>query len=68
MGDDVAALALEMYRIIPNAQLAILPDTGHFVLNVDPKKSLSIVAAFYRLSIKKGTLSREYLVSLLSTF
>lgn len=38
--------SLEISRLIPNAQLAIVPDAGHFVLNVDPEKVLPIVAAF----------------------
>jgi pimeloyl-ACP methyl ester carboxylesterase len=37
---------LEMFRQIPNAQLAILPDAGHFVLNVDPEKLLPTIATF----------------------
>jgi len=38
--------SLEMSRLIPNAQLAIIPDAGHYVLNVDPEKLLPTVAAF----------------------
>jgi len=37
---------LEIYRLIPNAQLAVIPDAGHFVLNEDPEKLLPIVATF----------------------
>jgi pimeloyl-ACP methyl ester carboxylesterase len=37
---------LEMSRLIPNAQLAIIPDAGHFVLNDDPEKLLPIIATF----------------------
>jgi pimeloyl-ACP methyl ester carboxylesterase len=37
---------LEMARIIPQAQLAIVPDAGHFILNDDPDKLLPIVATF----------------------
>ena len=35
-----------MSRLIPNAQLAIIPDAGHFVLNDDPEKLLPVVATF----------------------
>src|SRR5262249_6567540 len=37
---------LEMSRLIPNAQLAVIPDAGHFVLYEDPDKVLPIVANF----------------------
>ncbi len=37
---------LETYRLIPNAQLAVIPDAGHFVLNDDPEKLLPIVGTF----------------------
>lgn len=37
---------LEMLRLIPRAQLAVVPDAGHFVLNVDPEKFLPTVARF----------------------
>lgn len=37
---------LEIYRLIPNAQLAVIPDAGHFVLNDDPEKLLPIIATF----------------------
>jgi pimeloyl-ACP methyl ester carboxylesterase len=37
---------LAMFRLIPNAQLAIIPDAGHFVLNDDPEKLLPVVATF----------------------
>src|SRR5262249_30070298 len=37
---------LEVSRLIPNAQLAVIPDAGHFVLYEDPEKVLPIVARF----------------------
>ncbi len=37
---------LETSRLIPNAQLAIVPDAGHFLLNEDPEKLLPIIATF----------------------
>jgi len=38
---------LEMLQIIPKAQLAVVPDAGHFVLNENPEKLLHLVAAFF---------------------
>jgi pimeloyl-ACP methyl ester carboxylesterase len=38
---------LAMSRLIPNAQLAVIPDAGHFVLYEDPEKLLPIVANFF---------------------
>lgn len=38
---------LAMFRLIPNAQLAIIPDAGHFVLNDDPEKLLSVISNFF---------------------
>ena len=37
---------LEMFRLIPNAQLGIIPNATHFVLNVDPDKLLPTVEPF----------------------
>lgn len=37
---------LEAFQLIPHAQLAVIPDAGHFVLNDDPEKLLPIVATF----------------------
>jgi pimeloyl-ACP methyl ester carboxylesterase len=37
---------LAISRLIPNAQLAVIPDAGHFVLYEDPEKLLPIVATF----------------------
>ena len=37
---------LAMLRLIPNAQLAIIPYAGRFVLNEDPEKLLPVVATF----------------------
>jgi pimeloyl-ACP methyl ester carboxylesterase len=36
----------EWSRMIPNAQLAVIPDTSHFVLSSEPAKLLPTVAAF----------------------
>jgi pimeloyl-ACP methyl ester carboxylesterase len=50
-GDHDALVApiehhLEMSRIIPNAQLAVVPDAGHFVLYDDAEKVLAMIANF----------------------
>ncbi len=38
--------SLEMSRLIPNAQLAIIPAASHFVLSADPERLLPVVATF----------------------
>jgi pimeloyl-ACP methyl ester carboxylesterase len=38
--------SVEISRLIPNAQLAIIPGSSHFVLSSDPEKLLSVVATF----------------------
>jgi len=38
--------AVEMYRLIPNAQLAILPGGDHFMLFSSPDKLLATLAPF----------------------
>jgi pimeloyl-ACP methyl ester carboxylesterase len=38
--------AVEMFRLIPNAQLVIFPGADHFLLFQDPEKLLTTVAAF----------------------
>jgi pimeloyl-ACP methyl ester carboxylesterase len=38
--------AVEMFRLIPNAQLAILPGADHFALWTSPDKVLAPIAAF----------------------
>jgi pimeloyl-ACP methyl ester carboxylesterase len=38
---------LDMSRRIPGAQLAVIPDAGHFLLNDDPEKLLPVVATFF---------------------
>jgi pimeloyl-ACP methyl ester carboxylesterase len=37
---------LEMSRLVPNAQLAVIPGAGHFVLDANPGKLLPIIATF----------------------
>ncbi len=38
--------SMEAARLIPNAQLAVIPGASHFVLSSDPEKLLPVVAAF----------------------
>jgi pimeloyl-ACP methyl ester carboxylesterase len=38
--------AVEMFRLIPNAQLAVFPGADHFLLWQSPEKLLSTIAAF----------------------
>jgi pimeloyl-ACP methyl ester carboxylesterase len=38
--------SVETYKTIPNAELAIIPDTGHFVLNWDPQKVIPTIETF----------------------
>jgi pimeloyl-ACP methyl ester carboxylesterase len=38
--------AVEMFRLIPNAQLAVFPGGDHFLLWTNPEKVLAPVAAF----------------------
>jgi pimeloyl-ACP methyl ester carboxylesterase len=38
--------AVEMYRLIPNSQLAIFPNATHFLIFQDPDKLLGTVATF----------------------
>jgi pimeloyl-ACP methyl ester carboxylesterase len=38
--------AVEMFRLIPNAQLAVFPGADHFLIFQDPEKMLPTIAAF----------------------
>jgi pimeloyl-ACP methyl ester carboxylesterase len=38
--------AVEMFRLIPHAQLAVFPGADHFLLFQDPEKMLPTIAAF----------------------
>ena len=38
--------AVEMFRLIPNAQLAVFPGADHFLLFQSPEKLLPMIAAF----------------------
>ncbi len=53
----------ELSRMIPNAQLAVIPDASHFVLFSEPEKLLPIIAAFLDAPTPKaplGTLKTGY--------
>lgn len=47
----------ELSRIIPNAQLAVIPDASHFVLFSEPEKLLPTIAAFLDAPAPKTPLS-----------
>ena len=38
--------ALEIYSLIPNGELAVIPDAGHFALDAEPRKVLPVFEAF----------------------
>ena len=38
--------AVEMFRLIPNSQLAVLPGADHFLICQSPEKLLPTIAAF----------------------
>ena len=46
----------EWARMIPNAQLAVIPDTSHFVLFSEPEKLLPTIAAFLDAPAPKAPL------------
>jgi pimeloyl-ACP methyl ester carboxylesterase len=46
--------AVEMYRLIPNSQLAIFPGADHFLIWQRPEKVLPIIAAFLDAPISEG--------------
>jgi pimeloyl-ACP methyl ester carboxylesterase len=50
--------AVEMFRLIPNGQLAVLPGGDHFMLWTSPDKLLSPVAAFLNAPVSE-TKSRD---------
>ena len=53
----------ELSRLIPNAQLAVIPDASHFVLFSEPEKLLPTIAAFLDAPTPKaplGTLKTGY--------
>jgi pimeloyl-ACP methyl ester carboxylesterase len=53
----------ELSRMIPNAQLAVIPDASHFILFSEPEKLLPTIAAFLDAPTPKaplGTLKTGY--------
>jgi pimeloyl-ACP methyl ester carboxylesterase len=38
---------VETYRLLPNAELAVIPDAGHFALFSEPERVLPIVTHFF---------------------
>ena len=45
--------AIEYFNSIPDAELAIVPDAGHFVLDAEPEKLLPLVEAFLTRKSRK---------------
>lgn len=39
--------AVEVFRSLPNAELAVIPDAGHFVLFSEPEKVMPVVERFF---------------------
>jgi pimeloyl-ACP methyl ester carboxylesterase len=53
----------ELSRMIPNAQLAVIPDASHFILFSEPERLLPTIAAFLDAPTPKaplGTLETGY--------
>ncbi|MGC4002280.1 MAG: alpha/beta hydrolase [Pirellulales bacterium] len=48
---------IELSRLIPNAQLAVIPDASHFVLFSEPNKLLPVLVDFFDAPAKKTPLS-----------
>ena len=38
--------SVETYRSVPNGELAIIPDAGHFVLHSEPGKVVPVIETF----------------------
>lgn len=45
--------AVETFRLIPNAELAVIPDAGHFVLYSEPERVISAVKHFLEKAEKR---------------
>jgi pimeloyl-ACP methyl ester carboxylesterase len=45
--------AVETFRLIPDAELAVIPDAGHFVLHSEPNRVIHVVQHFLQKSAKK---------------
>jgi pimeloyl-ACP methyl ester carboxylesterase len=49
--------ALETFKIIPNAELAVIPDAGHFVLFSEPERVIPVVKHFLEKPEKRFPLA-----------
>ncbi len=45
--------AVEMFRLIPNAQLAVFPGSDHFMISTNPDKLLPPIAAFLNAPVQE---------------
>lgn len=45
--------AVETFSLIPDAELAVIPDAGHFVLHSEPNKVIPVVQQFLQKCAKK---------------
>jgi pimeloyl-ACP methyl ester carboxylesterase len=45
--------AVETFRLIPNAELAVIPDAGHFVLYSEPERVIPVVKHFLEKAEKR---------------
>ena len=45
--------ALDTFRLIPNAELAIIPDAGHFVLFSEPERVIPVLDHFFSKQAKR---------------
>jgi pimeloyl-ACP methyl ester carboxylesterase len=45
--------SVESFNLIPNAELAVIPDAGHFTLASEPKKVIPVVKHFLEKSAKR---------------
>ncbi|HKW47611.1 MAG TPA: alpha/beta hydrolase [Gemmatimonadaceae bacterium] len=46
--------AVESFRLIPNAELAVIPDAGHFALYSEPERVIPVVKHFLEKSGKRA--------------
>ena len=45
--------AVESYHAIPNAELAVIPDAGHFTLSSEPERVIPVVKHFLEKPLKR---------------
>jgi pimeloyl-ACP methyl ester carboxylesterase len=46
--------ALAAFKLIPNAELAVIPDAGHFILYSEPARVIPVVSHFLEKTEKRG--------------